>query len=101
VFDRGAYRFFGEDGAARGPLDNEGIVSLQQCQLKWRVKNSLMYPQEMPFEIRRHIVVGVLKIDEGRLWSYGCTVDDPWDKTVQSSDRADTGPNRTGTKRGV
>jgi len=26
------------------------------------------------------------------------TVDDPWDKTVQSSDRADTGPNRTGTE---
>jgi hypothetical protein len=33
VLDR-AYRFFGEDGAARGPLDNEGIVTLQQCQLE-------------------------------------------------------------------
>lgn len=29
VLDRGAYRFFGEDGAARGPLDNEGVVPLQ------------------------------------------------------------------------
>jgi hypothetical protein len=34
VLGRGAYRFFGEDGAARGPLDNEGIVPLQLCQLK-------------------------------------------------------------------
>jgi len=52
VTDREAHRFFGEDGAARDPLDNEGTVPLQQCQLKWPVKNGLTYPQEMPFEIR-------------------------------------------------
>lgn len=34
ILDGEAYRFFGEDGATRGPLDNEGIVPLQQRQLK-------------------------------------------------------------------
>ena len=34
------------------------------------------------------------------LWLYS-TLDDPWDRTVQSSDRADTGPNRTGNERSV
>lgn len=52
MLDKEAYRFFGEDGTARGPLDNEGIVPLRQCQLNKRAKNGLTYPEEMPFEIR-------------------------------------------------
>lgn len=41
-----------------------------------------------------------VEIDEKRPWLY--VVDGPgWDKTVQYSDCAETGPNRTGTDRSV
>lgn len=59
--DRRAHRFFGEDGAAGGPLNDKRIVPLERCQFNWRVIN-ITYPQEKPFEVGRH--VEALKIDK-------------------------------------